>query len=143
MLTGAVATAATTTAIAALGHLENGSAVAPLNAASHMLWGDEGTTEEIDARHTLVGSAITVAGISSWAGLHEMMLPRHRPTLPRALITGVATAAAAYVVDYHVVPKRFTPGFEKQLSRKALFGVYATLAFALAMGSLCREREQD
>ncbi|MEO8733744.1 MAG: hypothetical protein ABI373_05400 [Flavobacteriales bacterium] len=142
MLTAAVATAATTSAIALLGHLENGSAVAPLNAASHMLWGEEATTEEVDARHTLPGVAITVAGVASWAGVHELMMPRERPSVPRALLTGAVTAVAAYVTDYHVVPKRFTPGFEKQLSRKAMFGVYATLAIALALGSLCRDRDQ-
>ena len=141
--TAAVATAATTAAVAILGHLESGSAVAPINAVSHMLWGEDATTEEIDARHTLVGAALNAAAVTSWAGMHEAMLPRHRPSVPRALIAGAATAAVAYVTDYHVVPKRFTPGFEKQLSHKALMGVYATLALALAVGSLYRKREEE
>ncbi|MGV9012023.1 MAG: hypothetical protein ACOH13_05460 [Flavobacteriales bacterium] len=136
--TGAVAATATTAVAAVLGHLENGSAVAPINAVSHILWGDEATTEAVDARHTLAGMVLNAASVTAWAGLHEALLPRHRPSMPRALASGMVTAAVAYVTDYHVVPKRFTPGFEKELSPKSLFGIYATLALALAVGSLCR-----
>ena len=38
LTTGAVATAATTAAVALLGKAERGSAAAPINAISHMLW---------------------------------------------------------------------------------------------------------
>ena len=141
--TGAVASAATTAAAAILGQIENGSAVSPINAVSHILWGDKADTEEVDARHTAAGLALNAAAITSWAGLHESILPRERPSIGRALVTGAATAAVAYVVDYHVVPKRFTPGFEKQLSRNALFGVYAVLALALAVGSLWRSEGEE
>ena len=136
--TGAIASAATTAAAALLGQMENGSAVAPINAVSHIIWGDGADTEEVDARHTAMGLALNTAAITSWAGMHESILPRARPTVSRALLTGAATAVVAYVTDYYVVPKRFTPGFEKQLSKNALFGVYAVLAIALAVGSLSR-----
>ena len=142
LATGAVASAATTAAAAVLGRVENGSAAGPINAVSHILWGKEATcTDAVDARHTLVGAGLNAAAVTSWAALFELALPRNRrPSVPRALLTGAATAAVAYVTDYHVVPKRFTPGFEERLSGRSLFAVYATLALALAAGSLMRER---
>ncbi len=142
LTTGAVATAATTAIVAVLGKVEGGSAVAPINAVSHILWGEEAAaTEQLDARHTLAGAGLNAAAVTGWAGLHELFMPRRStPSVQHALLTGVATAAVAYVTDYHVVPERFTPGFEKRLSRPSLFGVYATLALSLAAGSLCRKR---
>lgn len=143
MRTGAVAAAATTAAVAVLGQLENGSALGPINAVSHMLWGDGANTEELDGSHTAMGAALNATAVTSWAGIHEALLPREKPTVAQALLAGAATSAVAYVVDYHVVPKRFTPGFEKKLSGKALFGMYAVLALALAVGSLWRTDEVE
>jgi len=142
LTTGAVASATTTAAVAVLGKLEGRSAVAPINAVSHILWGEEAAdTEQLDARHTLAGAGLNAVAVTGWAGLHELFMPRSgTPSAKRALLAGIATATVAYVTDYHVVPKRFTPGFEKRLSGKALFGVYAALALSLAAGSLCRRR---
>lgn len=139
LATGAVASAATTVAIAGLGQLEDGNAVAPLNAVSHILWGDEAArVEGVDAQHTLTGAALNAVAIAGWAGVHELLMPREGPRrLDQALLAGAAVSAVAYVTDYHVVPRRLTPGFEKRLSNRALFGVYATLAVSLALGSLC------
>lgn len=140
MTTGAVATAATTAAVAVLGRQENGTATSAINAVSHILWGEEATgTDELDAKHTLAGAGLNSAAMMAWAGMHEMMLPRNeKPSVGRALLAGTATSTIAYVVDYHVVPKRFTPGFEERLSGRSLFAVYAVLAVALAVGSLRR-----
>ncbi len=142
LASGAVATAATTAVAAILGKLEGHGAAAPINAVSHILWGDEAAIpEEADARHTLVGAGLNAAAVTAWAGVHEALMPRNdRPSTPHALLAGAATAAVAYMVDYHVVPERLKPGFEKRLSSKALFGLYATLAISLAAGSLCRNR---
>ena len=47
-------------------------------------------------------------------------------------------------VDYQVVPKRFTPGFEHRLSTGAMVGVYALLALGLGVGALAmRNRYND
>jgi hypothetical protein len=48
-------------------------------------------------------------------------------------------SAAAYVTDYHVVPKRLTPGFELRVPRLALAGVYAALALGLSLRDLCSD----
>ena len=42
----------------------------------------------------------------------------------------------AYFTDYHVVPDRLTPGFEKRLSPKSLRVVYSALALSLPIASL-------
>ena len=140
--TGAVATSTTTVALAVLGKAEENSAAGPINAVSHILWGEEAArTDAADVPHTLAGAALNAAAITMWAGLHEVFMPRDRkPEVARALSSGVLVAAVAYAVDYHVVPKRLTPGFEKRLSGTALATIYATLALSLAAGSLLRER---
>jgi hypothetical protein len=43
----------------------------------------------------------------------------------------------------YLVPKRFTPGFEKRLSGPSLTLIYGALALGLAAGVLLREREPD
>jgi len=57
-----------------------------------------------------------------------------------SLLSGAAVSAMAYVADYYLVPKRFTPGFEKRLSNRSLFAIYSTLALSLAAGHLMRRR---
>lgn len=142
LVSGAVAAASTTAALAVIGKAESGKALAPINAVSHMLWGQSATrVDGADFKHTAVGIALNSVATTAWAGVHQLLLPRHRaPSVSRAVLTGAAVSALAYITDYHVVPKRFTPGFEERSSRKALFGVYLTLAVALAVGSLIRER---
>jgi hypothetical protein len=62
--------------------------------------------------------------------------PRTRTDYARAVTAGVATSALAYVVDYHVVPDRFTPGFEKRLPDRSLGLIYTVLALGLAASEL-------
>lgn len=136
---GIIASAATTLAVNALGEFEEGNAVAPINAVSHILWGDRAADQEgVSMKYTLTGGLLNTAAIVGWAGVHQLLFARSplNKTLPGALATGAMTAALAYITDYYVVPKRFTPGFEKRLSTYSLFGVYATLAVALAAGSI-------
>jgi hypothetical protein len=139
LTTGAVATVATTAAVAAFGQAEIGNAVAPINAVSHILWGEQAAkVEEMDATHTLTGLAFNAAAVTGWAGVHEFLMPRTGPRrFDQALLTGTVVSALAFVTDYYIVPKRFTPGFEKRLSNFSLFGVYSTLALSLASGSMC------
>ena len=47
---------------------------------------------------------------------------------------------AAYVVDYHLVPSRLTPGWERQISPRALALVFGALALSLPVRSLARRR---
>lgn len=67
-----------------------------------------------DVAHTVLGYTIHHASSLWWAGMFEAAAHRRSP---RA-VAGVAaaTAAVAYVVDYHVVPRRLTPGFDRHIS---------------------------
>jgi hypothetical protein len=140
LATSAVATAATTAATAALGRLQCGSAAAPLNATSHIVWGENATRrDDADIQHTLVGALLNAAAMVSWASVQHLFFPRPRGLWGSAA-TGAAVAALAYVTDYYVVPKRLTPGFEARLSRGGLAAVYAALAAALAATAAAKVR---
>jgi hypothetical protein len=140
--TGTVASLATSIAASALGQAENGNAVAPVNAVSHIIFGDRAAWQNsATAQYTLTGLALNSAAVTAWAGLHESWFGQQdeeKPSFGKALVGGAVVAAIAYVTDYHVVPKRLTPGFEKRLSNAPLFGIYATLAISLAVGSLLK-----
>lgn len=139
--TGAVASVTTPAAVATFGRLEDGAAVAPINAVSHIAWGDQAARQErASLTYTATGLALNTAAVTSWAALQELTFGRRfrRPECAAALLEGVAISALAYVVDYHVVPARLTPGFEKRLSNRSLLGVYAVLALSLAAGARMR-----
>lgn len=48
------------------------------------------------------------------------------------------TALVAYVVDYHVVPKRVTPGFESRLPKGTLGLTYVALGAGFARAAVLR-----
>ncbi len=73
-----------------------------------------------------------------WALLYEALGRRRRRSAGRALRDGAITSAAAYVVDYHVVPRRLTPGFELRVPGRALAAVYGALAVGLALRGMYR-----
>lgn len=140
---GTVASVVSTALLAALGKRQAGSAVAPTNAVSHWLWGDESLhAQQPSLRHTLAGYITHHGACIFWATLYSW-LHGHREdakTLPRAVAGGIATSAAAYVVDYKVVPKRLTPGFEHRLSAGGMAATYAALAAGFALGALLAGR---
>ncbi|MBY0497064.1 MAG: hypothetical protein K2Y23_22910 [Cyanobacteria bacterium] len=133
---GSAATALTTATILCLGHERDSSMWAPLNAVSHIAFGDEAAAHaERSTKYTGTGTALNTAAMFSWAAMHAgvmKMLPRQ--DLPSAIGAGVAVSAAAYAIDYYVVPRRLTPGFEKRLSGRSLFWIYSALAAGLAAG---------
>lgn len=141
--TGAIAGVATTCAVAACGQAEDGQALAPINAVSHILWGDKAAYKTgASGKYTATGLALNALAVGSWAGVHEAAFGQsaRRGDVPMALLGGAITSALAYITDYYVVPKRLTPGFEMRLSSKSMFAVYATLALSLGLASLLKRR---
>ena len=127
LLRAATCAVATTAAASVLSALYNGRAAAALNATSHIVWGDRAfRVDRADLSHTLVGVLLNAGAMLSWSVVHEL-LPEPRSNAARALEAAGVTALA-YVTDYHLVPKRLTPGFEERLPPSALALVY------LAMG---------
>jgi hypothetical protein len=141
LVTGAVATAATTVSVAAFGQGEESEPIAPINAISHIAWGDEAARHsDPSLKYTLPGLLLNTAAITSWAVVHEALFgsPPIQRSLAKSLAGGAAVSAMAYVTDYHIVPKRFTPGFEKRLSNRSLAATYGVLALGLGIGSWLR-----
>jgi hypothetical protein len=131
LLSGTAASIASALVLALAGRRELGDAAAPLNGPSQWIWGRHAPYRNgFSARHTLVGYAIHHLASVFWATGFERAR-RRRATLPAA----IATSAVACVVDYRFTPQRFTPGFEKRLSRWALFATYAAFAAGLALAS--------
>lgn len=118
------------------GRKEASSAVAPINAPSHWIFGDEALqADRLSARHTLVGGVTHEASAVLWGTLYEWLrMRRARPTASNAVTDAAAVAALAALVDFKLVPKRLTPGFEHRLGRQGLAWVYASLACGLALG---------
>jgi hypothetical protein len=136
--TGSVASAATAAVAAALGKAETGSPWAPLNAVSHALWGDRAARRSgFSGKYTVTGTALNQGGAMVWALVYEKFFGRTR-SVPAALLGGAAVAALAFVVDYYVVPKRLTPGYEKRLSPRSLAGIYGALALGLGASTILR-----
>lgn len=119
-----------------------GSILAPMNAVSHIAFGDDAYDhEEPSVKHTPTGFLLNMSATATWALIHELIFGRRgRPHIPEALATGAAVSALAYAVDYHAVPERLKPGFEKKVSKGGLAGVYVVLALGLAAGAVLRER---
>jgi hypothetical protein len=139
--TGVVAGVATTLAVAACGEAEDGNAVAPLNAMSHIVWGEEATARsEASWKYIATGVALALAATTSWAAVHELFFRRaaDEGDVTGAFFGGAFVSALAYITDYHVVPARLTPGFEKWLSNRSILGIYTVLALGLTLGSLWR-----
>lgn len=136
---GTVATLLSTALLAVIGRRESASAVAPVNAVSHWLWGDESLRADgADLRHTLTGLLTHHGAAMFWASLYSLLYGHREDakTPVQAVAGGIATSAVAYVVDYHVVPKRLTPGWEHRMTPRSLAATYGSLAVGFTLGAL-------
>jgi hypothetical protein len=144
LVSGTLAGLFSAAVLLATGKRDAGSAVAPVNAESHWLWGDESLREDRPTlRHTLAGFVTHQLSTVFWATLYAAVRSPRRPvhSVGEALAGGLATSAAAAAIDYTLVPKRLTPGFEHRLSKPSMVGVFAAIAGGIALGSLLlRER---
>ncbi len=141
---GTVAGLCAAGAAAYCAHREGGTACAPINAVTHCLWPERALRERgFSVRHTILGLGIHQTAAVFWALLFERMVPRAPREHPAAVVAAAAgTAATAYLVDYHVVPKRVTPGFEAHLGPRSMTGVYVGIALGLAVAAWLRSPER-
>jgi hypothetical protein len=140
---GALSSAASAVTAAACGQIENGNAVAPVNAISHIAWGDKAFDQStLSPRFTLTGLALNDSAHFGWAVLFELLFgdAAEKGNVPVALLGGATVSGIAYLTDYHLVPPRLMPGFEKHLSGRSLLIIYVVLALTLAIGGLTKKR---
>lgn len=65
---GMLAAATTTAAAAICGQLEEHQPIGPINAVSHILWGDRAARQtKLSLKHTLSGALLNAAAVTSWA----------------------------------------------------------------------------
>jgi hypothetical protein len=144
-VSGSLASVLSTCVLAAAGARQAGSVVAPINATSHWLWGDESLhAQQPTWRHTLIGYLTQHAASIFWAALYARVYG-HRDEakrLPQAVAGGIATSAVAYVVDYGLIPKRLTPGYEHRVSPGAMLAIYAALAAGFALGAVALQKDK-
>ena len=134
---GSAASIASTIALAFCGKKELNDPLTPINGPSQWILGRRAPYQDgFRFPHTIIGYAIHHTMSVMWAIVFERWLEeRQRDRQFDALTAGVVVSAIACAVDYQCTPERFTPGFEKRLSRKALFLVYAAFAAGLAAAS--------
>lgn len=142
LIAGTVAALASAGVAAWCAHRQRGHAAGPINAVSHIAWGGSAESQaRKDGPNTVVGWLLHHGASVFWATGFELFFGRAAErSLRNALLGGATTAATAYVVDYHLVPERFVPGFEARLSNRALFYVYAALGAGLALTARMRAR---
>lgn len=146
LVSGSIASVASTLALAALGRREAGSAFAPTNATSHWIHGDEAARrDDPSLSHTAVGYAIHHGASLFWATFYERWFGerRNRGDVPAALLGGAAVAALACFVDYRLTPRRLQPGYEMRLSRPALALVYGAFGAGLAASAALTRARRD
>ncbi|WP_244607284.1 hypothetical protein [Bosea sp. CS1GBMeth4] len=132
LVSGTAVSLATSAVLSVLARLEGRSAVQPVNSTSHWYWGEAaGRSRRLDAPHTIVGFATHHGASLFWACAYELL--RRHPGRRAAFGDAVAVSTLAAVVDYAVVPKRLTPGWEKVVSPAAIGAAYAAMALALAL----------
>jgi hypothetical protein len=139
---GAALTGTTTLAVLAASGTENAGSWGAINSVSHIVDGDDVQYENcFSVRDSLIGLGINSTAMFSWAFLYSGLFGSIR--WPKTLLSGTAMAAAAYVTDYYIVPKRYTPGIEKKIGPKSIFVVYAIIAITLALSPLyCQKKRK-
>lgn len=139
--TGLVMAAATTGAILLASAKENGSQWAAMNCVAHIVDGDEKEQPTgFSARETGLGVAVNATAMALWGVLYEGGLSI--TGIRSSALTAAIATTVAYVVDYKIVPKRFTPGIEKRLSQGAILASYAVLGATLAVSPLWNQRNR-
>jgi hypothetical protein len=139
-MSGTAAAIASGVVAALCARAQTGHAAGPLNAVSHIAWGGSARRHaRHDGLNTAVGWLLHHGAGIFWAtGFEALFGRRAEQSRPVGVAGGAATAAVAYVVDYHLVPERFVPRFEARLEKHALLYIYAGLAAGFALGARSR-----
>jgi hypothetical protein len=104
--------------------------VQTINATSHWFWGDRaGRTRAVDGKHTALGFVTHHLASILWASVFQAVRRSSPGRSPLVDAAGVSVLAA--VVDYLVVPRRLTPGWEKVVSPTAIALAYGAMTIGL------------
>jgi hypothetical protein len=137
VITSAAASAASAAALAILGAREGRGALRPLHASGHWLQGGRNAARN-QPTFVRTGVGLTTHHLATlfWSLLMEKALGPRKRTLPELAVTGALTSVLAAAVDYLVMPRRLSPGWELALTRKSMAGAFSAMAAGLAAGAL-------
>jgi hypothetical protein len=128
---GLVAAAATAGALVGFGWAR-GAPLHPLNTVAHVLVGSR-AFYVLEAHHvvTPAGMLVHVVSLAAWGMLFSLVLGRARGA--RAWAVAFVFAAVVAIIDFVLLPQRFSPGFEATLTRGEVVIVYGVMAAAMAV----------
>lgn len=137
-LSGTVAGVVSAAALAGLSVLQGTTAAQPLNATSHWWHGDRAAdTDGFDLPHTGLGFATHHASSVFWALLFETLRARDgRSSLGPIVRDAALVSATASLVDYGIVSRRLSPGWELVLPARSVAAGFVALAAGLTLGGL-------
>jgi hypothetical protein len=139
-LAGTVATLAVAAALGMQARRQGKSAVQSINATSHWLEGPKaGRKRTLDLRHTGVGFLTNHAASILWAIPLQLLLSR-KATASEVATKAALVSAVAALVDYGLVPKRLTPGWEHALGKRGVVTGFVALALGLFAGTIFSRR---
>lgn len=134
-VTGTVTSALSLVCLLLVSRQQTGSAAAALNGSSQIVHGDEALrARHASLRHTLPALAVHHLSSHWWAAVQEHPWLRRR--LPHAGVRALLVTASAAILDYGLLPRRLSPGYEGQLSGSGMLAVFAAIAAGLALGSV-------
>ena len=118
--------------------------VAPINAVSHIVWGKEAIRrDDVTLKYTGTGALLHYFSSIWWALVYESWFGRkaEKKGARNALKNGVIVSGLAYIVDYHLIPDRLSPGFETRLSKYSLPLMFGVIALTLPLRSIVKHRQ--
>ena len=135
---GTVASLAVHGALAILGRAAGRSAMAPINATSHIVHGPRaGSVDRVDLPHTATGVAINHGASIFWALPLAWWLTKDRTRSTGEIVrAAAATGAVAGFVDYGLLPRRLSPGWHHALPARSVAGAFGAMAAGLALGAV-------
>lgn len=111
--------------------------LAAVNASSHWLWPGAGEDGGYHLGETLVGAATNLAAAAMWGAVMAATLRRTGAPVP----TAIGVAAGAALLDYALLPRRLSPGWERALPRGAVAAGFAAMAAGMMLGTIEAEGE--
>ncbi|MGN6519599.1 MAG: hypothetical protein ACTHK2_09280 [Dokdonella sp.] len=130
LASGSIASLASTAVVVWASRRHTGYAAAGTNAASQGVFGENARRRRrASVLHTAIGYAIHHASSLLWTRAYCSDFARR--WIPSRGARAATVALLAALVDYGVVPRRFTPGFEAHLPRRAIAVVYAAFGAGL------------
>ncbi len=144
LVAGSVASITSSAVIVAASHRHRGAPASGTNATSHWLWGAKAQRRDRPSwRYTAVGYAIHHASSVFWAAIYEAVLARRATASPRyRSLLAAGVGLLAWFVDYRVVPRRLTPGFERHFPRKSMLATYVAFSGGLALAAILLRRRR-